>query len=213
MLRRIILAVVAATAMLVPGVTALADEPPKGDDVDTTSSAKLEAIQIEQLSAAEHASATADFYLDAITTVPFNGSYSDVLLSSGWDKSCGFFACGVTLTYEYTRTIWYGADPWNAYSMQLTNIWTQAGWGASGASCALGFPRTASCTISGSGSKTVTRTGPEWNYLWAISEEFFAGVVDFDDFQELFDLTERAIARICYYPANCQTFEAKDSGR
>jgi len=153
-----------------------------------------------------------DFYLDALATVPYGGSYSDVYLSSSWDTSCGFFACGNTIVYEYTRTIWYGSVPWNAYSMQLTNRWTQSGPSLTGvASCTIGYPSAASCTVSGSLSKTVTKTGPVWRDLWSVYNEFFAGVVDFDNFMPLGSLTETAISTICYWAGQCQQFQAQDS--
>jgi hypothetical protein len=201
----LILALVALAAASTYPSTAMAD-----DQRGSTSEKKL--VEVEAHGFGRTILESVDFYLDALTQVPYNGSYSDVYLSSSWDTSCGWFGCGRTLAYEYTRTVWYGSDPWNAYSMKLDNTWKQNGIGLTSASCSIGWPKAVSCTVSGSGSKTVTKIGPTWNNLWSIYDEYFSGVVDFDDFQVLGSLTETATSTICYYPGQCQQFQAEDSG-
>lgn len=209
---RVLGAIVMATIVGTLSVSAAtADGPDDLAPSDKTSEKKLAEVASHEggLAAPE---AAADFYLDDLTQVAYGGSHSDVYLSSGWDTSCGFFACGRTITYEYTRTVWYGSTPYNAYSMQLNNKWVQSGFGATSASCSIGYPLAVSCTISGTGSKTATKTGPVWNNLWSVYNEFFSGVVDFDDFTLLGSLQETATSTICYYAGQCQTFQAQDTG-
>lgn len=196
---------IALVATITTPSSAMADDPRP-----STSEKKL--AEVEARSHNRTLVSSADFYLDSLTQVPHNGFYSDVYLSSGWDTSCGLLGCGRTTTYEYTKTVWYGTTPWSAYSMKLDNKWKQNGLGITSASCSIGWPKAVSCTVTGSGSKTVTKTGPTWNNLWSIYDEYFAGVVDFDDSQVLGSLTETAMSTICYYPGQCQQFQAEDSG-
>lgn len=206
-------AVLVALLLVLSLTTSLArsDIAKADDEKDTTSAKKL--AEVEQNGPNPPTSLlSVDFYLDAVNTAPFGGSYSDVLLSSGWDTSCGFFACGRTVDYEYTRTVWYGSTPFYAYQMQLNNKWVQSGLGFTSASCSIGYPAAVSCTVSGTTSKTVTKTGPVWNTIYSIYNEFFAGTVDFDDFTALGSLTETASSMVCHYVAQCQFFQASDTG-
>ncbi len=215
---RMALLLVALTLSLAALGSSHADGPDEDGGKGHTSNGKVVAVaKHDSRVASAHMSqgfsiASIDFYLDAIATMNYGGSYSDVYLSSSWDTTCGFFACGNTIQYEYTRTVWYGTNPYNAYSMQLNNRWVQSGLGVSGASCTISYPLASSCTVSGFTSKTVTKTGPTWYDLWSVYNEFGTGLVQFSNFTALGSLSETATTMICYYAGQCQSFQASDSG-